>query len=207
MCDQEWFARRGLLEILKEQDRPDAPTPVKNEHWTYYARKITEPMEGDFTCAGDLSVDNQNTYGGLVPVWRPAFHGTWFYALWNLLLTGEISVSSDASKGHEFNSLGTNHVYCSPKFDTALDYARAHNVFGDGVYHMCCLELRVDMRYRHKAKRDGGNQWTFPSHAVRIVGVWICNNCGNRKGCEHLRFWNSEDECIPVGGQQARFHV
>ena len=197
----EWFERRGLLEIVKRQERPDAPTTVKNDHWVYYAKKLMDPVEGDLTCSGGVDVDFRTRYSGSVPVWRPAYHGTWFYGLWNLLLSGQISPSTDLQKGHEYNNLGAM-VYCSPKFDTAVWYARPQNLFGDSVYHCCVLELRVDMRFVHKHKPGGGAQWTFPSSAVVIVGVWICHNCGNEKGSAHLRYWQAEDECIPVGCSQ-----
>ena len=199
---QEWFARRDLLDSLKRQDRMDAPMTVKNDHWVYYARKLPDVLEGDLACAGGVAVDNSIHYSGPVPVWRPAYHGTWFYALWNLLLHGQVAPSTDAALGHEFNSLGAK-VYCSPNFNTAIYYARPQNLFGDGVYHFCVLELRVDMRLRYKHKKEGGVQWTFPSEGVQIVGVWICHNCGNAKGNPHLRFWHPEDECVPVGCSQA----
>ena len=199
--EQEWFARRNLLNVVvKKQDRPDAPTTIQNDHWVYYARKLVEQVDGDMACSGGVGL--QDWYdSGSVPVWRPAYHGTWFYGLWNLLLSGQISPSYDDALGHEFNSLGAL-VYCSPLFDTAISYARPQNVFGDGVYHMCVLELRVDMTKRHKQKRKGGQQWTFPPDAVVIIGVWVCHNCGNRSGEEHLRFWEAEDECIPVQCEQ-----
>ena len=197
---QEWFARRQLK--MKPQLRPDAPTTVKNDHWTYYAREVFEKVEGDLK--GVAEHDPNRKYCGSVPIWRPAYHGTWFYGLWNLLLTGQISPSSNLALGHDFNSLGMSHVYCSPKFDTAIGYARPQNVFGDGVYHFCVLELRVDLTRRHRRKKLGGEQWTFESDAVVIVGVWICSNCGNPKGEEHLRFWVPEDECIPLGCSPVR---
>ena len=103
--------------------------------------------------------------------------------------------------GHEFNKLGAL-VYCSPWFNTAISYARPQNVFGDGVYHMCALELRVGMTQRHKQKAQGGKQWAFPPAAVIITGVWVCHNCGNVAGEEHLRYWEAEDECIPLQCEQ-----
>ena len=187
--------------MLKRQDRPDAPTAVKNDHWVYYARKLMDPVQGDLECSDGVAVDFNRWYSGSVPVWRPAYHGTWFYGLWNLLLSGQISPSMDEDKGHEFNKLGAM-VYCSPKFNTAIDYARPQNLFGDSVYHLCVLELRVDMCRIHRHKVAGGGQWTFPSEAVVIVGIWICHNCGYVKGSDHLRYWEPEDECIPVGCSQ-----
>lgn len=185
---QEWLARRNLLGMLQRQERPDAPTTVKNDHWVYYALKPVAQSQGSLDVTGST--------------WKQAFHGTWWYALWNLLLTRQIAASDDRAKGHEFNSLGAM-VYCTPIFDTAIWYARAHNVFGDGVYHRVVLELRVEWRAKYSSKKTGGNQWTFPSDAVVIVGVWFCHNCGNPKGTEHVRFWEGADEAVPVGCQEA----
>ncbi len=157
--EQEWLARRNLLDVVvKKQDRPDAPTTVLNDHWTYYARKLVEQVDGDLACSDGVAIEHW--YSGSVPVWRPAYHGTWFYGLWNLLVSGQISPSYDEKLGHEFNKLGAL-VYCSPWFSTAIGYARPQNVFGDGVYHMCILELRMDMTQRHKQKAQGGMQCPF----------------------------------------------
>ena len=185
---QEWLARRNLLGMLQRQERPDAPMTVKNDHWVYYALTPVAQSQGSLDVTG--------------ATWKQAFHGTWWYALWNLLLTRQIAASTDEAKGHEFNSLGAM-VYCTPVFDTAIWYARAQNVFGDGVYHRVVLELRVDWRAKFATKKTGGNQWTFPSDAVVIVGVWFCHNCGNPAGTEHVRFWEAADEAVPVGCEEA----
>ena len=185
---------------MQRQHRPRIPTALRNDHWVYYARRIFE----------DVNLPGADNYkpaslapGERPPNWQTAFHGTWFYGLWNLLLTGQISPSNDESKGHEFNRLGAL-VYCSPLFDTGLWYARAQNIFGDGVYNRCVLELAVDLEKRARAKADGGVQWTLPSEAVVICGVWVCFNCGNPKGYPHVREWEPMDECIPFGQSQVR---
>jgi len=92
------------------------------------------------------------------------------HGLWNLLSGGQISPSEDANKGHKYNKLGAL-VYCSPCFDTAISYARPQNVFGDGVYHMATLGLRVDMTKRHRGGRRGS----------------MGHNCGNPAGEEDVR--------------------
>jgi len=189
--------------LIKKQHRPDAPTSVQNDHWVYYARKISEPVTGDLACTGGVALEQWYDSSGSVPVWKPAYHGTWFYGLWNLLLSGQISPSEDRDLGHDFCGLGPL-VYCSPLFDTAIGYARPQNVFGDGVYHMVALELRVDMTKRQGQRKSGGVQWTFPSGACIIVGCWVCHNCGNVAGNQHLRLWESFDECVPIGFSQVR---
>ena len=155
---------------------------MKNEHWQYFARR---PLARDYESEG----------------WHQAFHGTWWYGLWNILLTGYASASEDEAKGHEFNKLGQG-VYCSPRMETALWYARPQVLFADGVYHRCVLELRVRASDRMSRKKEGGEQWVFPPDAVRVVGFWVCYNCGNEKGHEHLGTWEPELEAVPAHGQK-----
>eukprot|EP00435_Cladocopium_sp_Y103_P059940 s2421_g21.t1 len=121
---------------------------------------------------------------------------------WNLLATQVISPSTDEKLGHEFNNLG-QLVYVSPHVATATGYARPQNVFGDGVLFRCVLELRVDANNAYRKKQSGGTQWTFEAEQVRIVGVWVCCNCGNEKGTDHLRCWQQDLEIIPVGVTEA----
>eukprot|EP00435_Cladocopium_sp_Y103_P030604 s5632_g7.t1 len=44
-----------------------------------------------------------------------------------------------------------------------------------------------------------GRVWTLQPESVRIVGVWVCYNCGNLKGMEFLRRWEPAHEMIPIG--------
>ena len=77
-------------------------------------------------------------------------------------------------------------------------YARPQNVFVDGVYQRAILELSVDMTRRHRHKTQG-----FPHHDYRSV-AWLCHNCGNPAGEEHVRLCEPEDERVPVGCSQVR---
>ena len=175
---KDWFVARKLDGILQEQTRENIPLSMKNDHWRYLALK---PFEG----AAEIPDD-----------WAQAFHGTWFPALWNILYTQSISPSTDFDLGHEYNNLGA-------KLETAIGYARPQNLFGDGMFHRCILELRVPFGNVYKRKSTGGEQWTFNADLIRIVGVWITSNCGNMKGYDFLRFWNPEEEVLPEGITQA----
>ena len=181
---KDWFVARKLDGILQEQTRDDIPDSMKNDHWRYFALK---PFDG----ADEIPDD-----------WAQAFHGTWFPTLWNILYTQSISPSTDLDLGHEFNKLGPK-VYVTPKLATAISYARPQDLFGDGMFHRCILELRVPFANVYKRKAAGGTQWTFDADLIRIVGVWITSNCGNLKGYDFLRCWNSEEEVLPEGITQA----
>lgn len=186
-------------DVLQRQARPRLPLELQNEHWTYYAYKSAR--HAHFGRGSDGVVLDPAASAG--SSWKQAFHGTWFYSLWNILAYDYISASDDIGKGHEFNKLGAK-VYMSPAFGTAKGYARSQNVFGDGVYHCAILELRVNETQRHKRKVAGGIQWTYDPEHVYIVGVWFGHNIGNSGGCEHLRFWDCEDEALPRDRVQAR---
>ena len=89
---QEWLSRRGARPLVKIQCRERIPLAMQNGHWKYFARKIP----------ADYHESDE---------WQQAFHGTWWYGLWNILLTGHLCASEDEAKGHAFNRLGKG-VYC-----------------------------------------------------------------------------------------------
>ena len=91
--------------------------------------------------------------------------------------------------------------------ETALISARSHVLFADGVYHRCILELRVRRSARMSRRKEGGEQWVFPSHTVRVVGFWACHNCGNEKGQEHVGAWEPGLEAVPSHARQAQAFV
>ena len=54
------------------------------------------------------------------------------------------------------------------------------NLFDDGVYHRSILEVRVDRSRKLHQRHKGANvQWTLPSEAVAIMGLWIGHKTGN----------------------------
>ena len=181
---KDWFVARKLDGILQEQTRENIPNSMKNDPWRYFALR---PFEG----ADEIPDD-----------WAQAFHGTWFPTLWSILDTQGISASTDMSEVHESHYLGSK-VYVTPKLETAISCAGAQNLFGDGMFYRCLLELRVPLGLVYKRTVRGGQRWTFDADLIRIVGVWIISNCGNMKGYDYLRFWNPEQEVLPVGIKQA----
>ena len=181
---KDWFVARKLDGILQEQTRENIPNSMKNDHWRYFALR---PFEG----ADEIPDD-----------WAQAFHGTWFPTLWSILDTQGISASTDMSEVHESHYLGSK-VYVTPKLETAISCAGAQNLFGDGMFYRCLLELRVPLGLVYKRTVRGGQRWTFDADLIRIVGVWIISNCGDMKGHDCLRFWHPEEEVLPVGIKQA----
>lgn len=103
------------------------------------------------------------------PVWRSAYHGTWFYMLVNFLLWGRVSPSYK-KLGHELNKLGA-----MVRSQVWHGHLVSQNWFSDGVTCACwscewtCANARC------------GAQWTFPPEAVVIVGVWLCHTSDARK--------------------------
>ena len=94
-------------------------------------------------------------------------------------------------------------MYCSPLLSTAWTYARPQIVFVDGAYHRVILELRVRETLRKKKRSKGGEQWIFESQDVRAHGVWIGINQPPYAGDERLNHWESIDEAVPPGRNQA----
>jgi hypothetical protein len=129
------------------------------------------------------------------PEWEHAFHGTWWYALWTILEHGVVLESNNEKAGHDFWDAGG--VYCSPKLETAREYARPQQVFEDGAYHRVVLDLLVDMKQLRRKREKGGQQWTFPSQAVFVRGVLFQQNSPPQKGDERLDDWEPCLEALP----------
>ena len=129
------------------------------------------------------------------PTWDSAYHGTWWYALQQVVDSGVLIESNDEKSGHEFWIGG---VFCSPNIATARRYARPQVVLDNDVYLRAMLELKVDSARRRKKRKKGGVQWVFPSEAVALVGVWIQVNSPPEKGEERLEIWNESLEATPL---------
>jgi len=139
----------------------------------------------------------ENPDSGMAPdsSWRTAYHGTWFYSLRNVLYHGVLLESRNTHIGHEFWEPG---VYVSPKFETAREYARAHQMFNDGNYYRCVLKVVYDPDQVKKERERGGGQVVVPSCAVAIIGVIFCADDPPRKGEERFENWSDDLEVIPA---------
>ena len=78
---QQWLEARGLHEHVKRVDGAWQECGL-SPRWTFY--KLLHPRVAP------------------LPDAEPAWHGTWFYGLWNLILTGGLLESTDRSKGHDY---------------------------------------------------------------------------------------------------------
>lgn len=171
-------------------------------------RKLTDfltfgPMDSEelrqTNCSNDTAIyaKYENVDSGMAPdsSWRTAYHGTWFYSLRNVLYHGVLLESRNTHIGHEFWEPG---VYVSPKFETAREYARAHDLFHDGNYYRCVLKVVYDPDQVKKERERGGGQVVVPSCAVAIIGVIFCADDPPRKGEERFENWNDDLEVIPA---------
>eukprot|EP00435_Cladocopium_sp_Y103_P037787 s802_g10.t1 len=128
--------------------------------------------------------------------WLPAYHGTWFYGLWSILHHGIFLESTNEGRGHEFWAPG---VYVTRRFETAREYARPHQLFGDGTFYRCVVKVRYNPQEVRKQRSKGGDQVVVPSCAVVIEGVFFCANDPPTKGEERFEDWQDELEVIPCG--------
>ena len=87
--------------------------------------------------------------------WLATGKGQWHS--FHLLTGGPVSYKDGYMYDKMQPHLGARH---------GIYYAVAQHLFGDGVYHRCMLELRVNWHERIHTKNKGGTQWTFPTEAV-----------------------------------------
>ena len=128
--------------------------------------------------------------------WVRAFHGTRWYAVWSILNSKVLLESNNHALGHDFWKAG---VYCSPLMTTARSYAIPHELFGDGVYFRAMFEVCVDLNRRTARRAKGGEQWVFPSEAVRVKALWVQPNAPPAPWEWRFITWDEELEAWPVG--------
>ena len=127
-----------------------------------------------------------------------AFHGTFWYALWSVIFCGSLLESHDGDLGHD-HLVNEPGVYVAPKLDTALGYARTHNLFDDGCYHQLALKVRVDRKTRtgHRKRSSGHHQWIFNRGDVEVHAIYVKVNSQPAAGDERLRDWDAHLEVLP----------
>eukprot|EP00971_Amphidinium_carterae_P205824 4084765-Amphidinium_carterae.1 len=125
---EEWLYARGIAGCLTRKVAQEAREQEAHELGSQFGLRRWQIY--DYAHGNDIP-----------PHWVPAYHGTWWYALWSILQEGVLLEANDSKLGHDFWMPGT---YCTPLLKTAMWYARPHIVFGDAVYHRAVLELRVD---------------------------------------------------------------
>ena len=128
--------------------------------------------------------------------WVRAFHGTRWYAVWSILNSKVLLESNNRDLGHDFWESG---VYCTPEITTARSYGIPHVLFDDGVYYRAMFEVFVDLNRRKRRRSKGGEQWVFPSEAVRVKALWVQPNAPPAPWEWRFITWDEELEAWPVG--------
>ena len=193
---QAWLGRRGLLNRLRLQRRPF--TPFELDHWRYYAYSSPRNVQTfGLDPPGNVHEPERDAASG----WRQAFHGTWFYGIWNILERG-LLLPRDNEEVDRLRQ--RQHVHVTPGFGTAKAFAPPHDLFGIGVYECVILELRVHehcIQYRRTKCGGSYTQWRLTPEDVYIVGVWFGVNVGNEVGCTKVEAWREHLEILPAGRQ------
>ena len=123
-------------------------------------------------------------------------HGARWYAVWSILNSKVLLESNNHALGHVFGESG---VYCTPEITTARSYGIPHELFDDGVYYRAMFEVIVNLNQRKKRRAKGGEQWVFPSEAVRLKALWVQPNSPPATSEWRFITWEEELEARPVG--------
>ena len=112
--------------------------------------------------------------------WVRAYHGTYFYVLWNILNSGFLG-SGLRGEGGDTHMVEAGVVYTTPNPALAYRYACPHQLFGNGFLYKVVLDLRVmkDRMYKSfnasESKRYKAEESFLPKD-VRVAGFWIFND-------------------------------
>ena len=94
--------------------------------------------------------------------WVRAYHGTYFYVLWNILISGFLG-SGLRGEGGDTHMVEAGVVYTTPNPNLAYRYACPHQLFGNGFLYKVVLDLRVMKDRMYKSfNANGSKQFSSP---------------------------------------------
>ena len=134
--------------------------------------------------------------------WVRAYHGTYFYVLWNILISGFLG-SGLRGEGGDTHMVEAGVVYTTPNPDLAYRYACPHQLFGNGFLYKVVLDLRVMKDRMYKSfNANGSKRYTaeeiFLAHGVRVAGFWLFNDTNAAEGDSRILEWDPKFETIPM---------
>ena len=151
------------------------------------------------TCAAQYYQVPLSALGG---EWVRAYHGTYFYVLWNILMSGFLG-SGLPGEGGDTHMVEAGVVYTTPNPDLAYRYACPHQLFGNGFLYKVVLDLRVMKERMYKSFNANGSkrynaEEIFLAHDVRVAGFWLFNDTNAAEGDSRILEWDPKFETIPM---------
>ena len=134
--------------------------------------------------------------------WVRAYHGTYFYVLWNILMSGFLG-SGLPGEGGDTHMVEAGVVYTTPNPDLAHRYACPHQLFGNGFLYKVVLDLRVMKERMYKSFNANGSkrynaEEIVLAHDVRVAGFWLFNDTNAAEGDSRILEWDPKFETIPM---------
>lgn len=130
--------------------------------------------------------------------WVRAYHGTYFYVLWNVIISGLLG-SGFRGEGGDTHISEAGVIYTTPNPDLAYSYACPHQLFGNGFLYKVVLDLRVKKDRMHKSFNTGSynTEELFFAHDVHVAGMWLFNDTHATGGDSRILEWDPKFETIP----------
>ena len=184
---QRWLTERNLNNYATENARApqfselmDSGTPSTNRNAcaSHYYQVPLSDLEGE---------------------WVRAYHGTYFYVLWNILISGFLG-SGLRGEGGDTHMVEAGVVYTTPNPALAYRYACPHQLFGNGFLYKVVLDLRVmkDRMYKSFNSKLYNAEEIFFAHDVRVAGFWLFNDTNAAEGDSRILEWDPKFETIPM---------
>ena len=180
---QRWLTQRNLNNYATENAR---------------APQFSELMDSATCRSHYYQVPLSNLEGE----WVRAYHGTYFYVLWNILISGFLG-SGLQDEGGDTHIDRAGVVYTTPIPDLAYRYACPHQLFGNGFLYKVVLDLRVMKDRMYKSFNANGSkrykaEEIFLAHDVRVAGFWLFNDTNAEEGDSRILEWDPKFETIPM---------
>ena len=136
------------------------------------------------------------------------FHGMWPMYLWTTCHTGILIASSSKEAGHDYHREDEIGIWTSGNMDTAIQYGRPTNMFGDGNYirvvWVCVEDKQRRINKAERVKALGGSQQLYPSEALCLKRLLVLPCAHGYSYEEIMTYWELDIEPVPPGCDPAK---
>ena len=203
----QWLSARNLLGYLQRVENAPQFHTLLNGGVTYHG---VQPSQSHYYQV-PLDIDMNN--GEFVR----RYHGTYFYALWNILIAGFMG-SGVKGEGGDNHLPSSGIVYTAPNPDLAhTTHACPHQLFGNGFLYKVVLDLRVRKGRMYKccnATDYDKCEEVYYSRDVHVADMWLFTDTHATRCDSRILEWdpktrNYTSECcgsVACGWSRHRNH-
>ena len=186
---EQWLSERNLLGYVQRVNAPQFYELLMNGGVTYHGWRPSESHYYEMP----LDIDYHDGR------WVRAYHGTYFYTLWNILISGFMG-SGIKAEGGDTHMPEPGIVYTTPNPDLAYSYACPQQLFGNGFLYKVVLDLRVrkdKLNRKCNSSKFYNSEETYFAKDVHVAGFWLFTDAHATSNDSRILEWDPKFETIP----------